>query len=54
MLACVSNSEREGSSSVEAFGFDEVVDWTVKELTQSCAFATKAEIDGHFLCFKML
>ena len=54
MLACVSNSEREGSSSVEAVGFDEVVDWTVKELTQSCAFATKAEIDCHFFCFKML
>ena len=35
MLACVSNSEREGSSSVEAVGSDEVVDLTMKDFTQS-------------------
>ena len=54
MLACVSNSEREGSSSVEAVGCDEVVDLTIKDLTQSLAFAIRAETDSHFFCFKML
>ena len=54
MLACVSSSEREDSSSVEAVCSDEVVDLTMNDFTQSLAFAIRAETDSHFFCFKML